>query len=827
MAQPRTQQQQSTATAAVALLGIRHHGPGSARAVAAALAAYRPTVVLIEGPPEADALVELAADPEMRPPVALLAHVVDAPGRAAFWPFASFSPEWVALRHALAEGVPVQFIDLPAAHTFALAEHQQAEPAAPLDSPAPTAASAAASAPADADAAADEGETDDGDDASTAPDPSFDPVAVLAHAAGQPDPERWWEDVIEHRAPGADPLAPFTALAEAMAALREGLPPSRSDALREAHMRRAIRAARRAGHERVAVVCGAWHVPALAAAPPVAHDNQLLKGLPKVKVEATWVPWTHQRLAQDSGYGAGIASPGWYQHLHDHRERAVEHWLARVAELLRAEDLSVSSAHVIEAVRLAHTLAALRGRPLPGLDETLDAVRGVMCEGSEVPLALVRDRLVVGQVLGAVPEAAPAVPLQRDLTRSQRALRLKPEGESRLLELDLRKELDADRSRLLHRLALIGVDWGRPARAQRGSTGTFRETWQLEWYPELAVKVAEAGAWGTTVSAAATARVCERAVAAVLLPELTALAEDCLRARLPEALATVTDALADRAALDTDAAHLADALPALVRALRYGDVRGTDTASLGALAESVAARLCVALPPACTGLDADAAAAMAERLPAVHSAVALLAAPAASVAPATDTPAIDTSDVDGGGTGAADGGVRGAWTAALRRITERESAAAVIRGRAARLLRDDGTLTSDQSGRLLGLALSPATPPADAAGWIEGFLSGSGLLLVHDPTLLALLDDWLSTLRADALPALLPLLRRTFATLDPGVRRNVGELVHDGVGVSGREAAEPEPEWDEERAAPALATVRLLLGEGPLTRPNASQAKQN
>src|SRR4051794_30261814 len=101
------------------LLGVRHHGPGSARAVRAALSAARPAVVPIEGPPEADALVPLAADEDMRPPVALLAHAVDEPGRSAFWPLAEFSPEWVAIRWALDHEVPARFIDLPATHTLA------------------------------------------------------------------------------------------------------------------------------------------------------------------------------------------------------------------------------------------------------------------------------------------------------------------------------------------------------------------------------------------------------------------------------------------------------------------------------------------------------------------------------------------------------------------------------------------------------------------------------------------------------------------------------------------------------------------------------------
>ena len=103
------------------LLGVRHHGPGSARAVRRALDAYRPDVVLIEGPPEADALVGLAAAEDMRPPVALLAYPADpkagggARRAASFWPFAEFSPEWQAIQWAVANGVPVRFCDLPAA----------------------------------------------------------------------------------------------------------------------------------------------------------------------------------------------------------------------------------------------------------------------------------------------------------------------------------------------------------------------------------------------------------------------------------------------------------------------------------------------------------------------------------------------------------------------------------------------------------------------------------------------------------------------------------------------------------------------------------------
>ena len=79
--------------AEIRVFGIRHHGPGSARAVLRALAEFEPDTVLIEGPADADPFLALAASDEMQPPVALLAYVRDEPARAAFWPFAAFSPE--------------------------------------------------------------------------------------------------------------------------------------------------------------------------------------------------------------------------------------------------------------------------------------------------------------------------------------------------------------------------------------------------------------------------------------------------------------------------------------------------------------------------------------------------------------------------------------------------------------------------------------------------------------------------------------------------------------------------------------------------------------
>ncbi len=159
-----------------------------------------------------------------------------------------------------------------------------------------------------------------------------------------------------------------------------------------------------------------------------------------------------------------------------------------------------------------------------------------------------------------------------------------------------------------------------------------------------------------------------------------------------------------------------------------------------------------------------------------------------------------------------------------RTLSARDTVPGTVRGRAVRLLLDDGELAPDEAARLMGLVLSRGTPPADAAAWIEGFVgggSGGGMLLLHDDRLLALVDAWLTGVPADTFTDVLPLLRRTFSGFEPGVRRSLGELGRRGPEARGSvtTAGSGIPGFaaglDSERADAVLPVVRLLLGRDP------------
>ncbi|MBK8196345.1 MAG: hypothetical protein IPK76_25265 [Lewinellaceae bacterium] len=262
----------------IRIFGIRHHGPGSARSLVAALHAFGPDIVLVEGPPDAESLIPMAGHADMEPPVAMLVYNPKDLEQASFFPFAGFSPEWQALRYALSCNVPVRFMDLPMSHAFALRQTDvqltlEMTPSRGQDEKA-----------------------------------SRDPFRKIALLAGYTDPERWWDAMIERHTPdaGQDPGAIFTVMLDLMRALRDDKshPERRETLLREAYMRQTIRTAQKEGFAKIAVVCGAWHAPALAETGGIkpSADAAVLKGLKKIK------PTPHGYPGRSTGWPARTAT---------------------------------------------------------------------------------------------------------------------------------------------------------------------------------------------------------------------------------------------------------------------------------------------------------------------------------------------------------------------------------------------------------------------------------------------------------------------------------------------------------------------------------------
>lgn len=754
----------------LSIFGIRHHGCGSARSLRAALADLKPDAILIEGAPEANQIIGLAASAEMQPPVAILIYAPDEPKRAVYYPFAEFSPEWQAIQFALTENLPVRFIDLPQAHQLAVSNQQLAEENA------------------------DEKRAISGEDETETGNAKLkirrDPLQFAAEAAGFADGEVWWESLIETRRAEANL---FDGIIELMTALRDEAAneirdaETKRDELREAFMRREIRGAIKEGFQNIAVVCGAWHAPVLgekSLAEFAKADRAALENLQKIRLNATWIPYTYNRLSFQSGYGAGVNSPEFYHQIWEQPANIAAVWLARAANLLREQDLDASSASVIEAVRLAESLAAMRGLAAVGLNELFDALRACLTFGDDAQLRLIHEKLIVGIRLGAVPAETARVPLQLDLRTEQKRLRLAPEAAQKTVELDLRKANDLARSQLLHRLNLLEIGWGQIQPAS--GKGTFKEIWRLQWQPEFEIAIIEANVWGNRIAAAAANKICRVAAESEKLHELTRLVGQTLLSDLPEAIEFLMRQVAAKAAVSSDVPTMMDALAPLADVLRYGNVRKIDRSAVAQVVDGLAARICINLPNACAALDDQAAEAMFGRIAATDNALSLL----------------QNSQYNR------------AWHGALVKLADSTNLHGLIAGRATRILFDAGRLQAETVEQRLGLTISIALEPARVAAWLDGFLRGSGLILLHNTVLLQTLDAWVKTLKDNVFVQLLPVLRRTFSTFAAPERRRIGEQIKAGINASDAAATDKieENEFDQSRANQVLPLLAQLLG---------------
>ncbi|MEL6198384.1 MAG: DUF5682 family protein, partial [Pseudomonadota bacterium] len=260
--------------------------------------AVRPSVVLIEGPVDFDAHLDVLLDAETVPPVAIASLVDGIAGGerddesrvAGYYPFCPHSPEYVALVEGRAVGARLGFIDLPSGL-------RMAREATDTDASGPVTLQ-------------DETPFDAGD---------F--VAALARRLACRDGHEVWDHLFESRFGDPDWAGFLADTASYCAALRAVTPEDRiraeGDAARETHMAaligQALDAAPSGGGPVVAVV-GGFHATAILAAlaegaRPAPPETALPRG---VRSRSYLVRYGFIELDALNGYGAGLAMPGWY-----------------------------------------------------------------------------------------------------------------------------------------------------------------------------------------------------------------------------------------------------------------------------------------------------------------------------------------------------------------------------------------------------------------------------------------------------------------------------------------------------------------------------------
>jgi hypothetical protein len=740
---------------------VRHHSPRSSAVLGALLERLRPAAVLVEGPSDAAFLVDALVDPETRPPVAILGYRNDGTPASSVWPFATYSPEYVALAWARAHGARADFIDIPVGQCVA-----EREPA--------TAA----------------GEAD------AAPDEDFH--AACARALGHRSFEELWEAAFE--APAYD-AAEFRSAVLAYADLvraRDDQPLHRA---RDAYMSRRIAeslAAAGLAPERAVVVVGAAHAAAFLAGDV---DPALEATLPApVPSTATLIPYSFPRLAEQLGYGAGNRAPRYYQRAHDAGcdfRRATLEVLVEFAEHLRLRGFSASLADTIEAYRLAAMLADIRGKAAPGLDEVREATIATMCRGEAGPVDSFLWPAVVGRSIGKVAARVGQNSLQEEYWREVKARKLPDSDEPAQFVLKLNNEVEVGTSVFLHRLrvaavpyaAFLGTQRMGPAHAPEPAGGyaalsRVREGWEAQWTPATDVALIEKIVLGDSLERVAARVLREQldgartagAAADVLLESVVVASRELTASAL-----AACDALAST---DDDLPSLARACRALSGLIAYGSSR-----SHGAPGEAAIRPLCVTtfdravlrVPDACVGTD-EAVHEVKDALRTLHEI-------------ALSQPLVD----------------KAAWLAAAGALVRSYAVNPACAGLACGLLYLAQALGEEEIATIVGQRLSNTLEPEAAASFLEGFLEVNAVVLVKSRPVVQALDGFLCSIEPARFKDVLPVLRRALGPLGQTERRYLLEniVAVRGLGTRARAAQAIVTEKDAEK----LAQARKELGQ--------------
>lgn len=766
--------------------GIRHLSPAGSYHLLALLEEVQPTAVLIEGPGDADDLAIQLASRGVVPPVALLAYTEQLPVRTLLYPFAEYSPEYQALKWAQRNGRLAQLIDLPARVALALHERRRMTSA-----PVPNAGDEADTEASNPDAAS-----------LQPPEPGLgikqrDLHARIAELAGEPDFEAYWERYYEHRLqPGSyrGAIARYSGEMRAMTEedeLRLAPHEAAYNEVRESYMRRKIRETIAAGHapERIVVISGAHHTSALALELPAMTDEELA-GLPGVPTKMTLMPYSYYKLSTHSGYGAGNDAPAYFELLwqclrQGELNKLPALYLSTVASHLREGGTWRSTASVIEGVRLAGALASLHGGAQPTWRDLRDAATVLFGYGEFAVVAEALARTDIGTAIGHLPEGVSQTPVQDDLKRELKRLKLEPYKTlvAQDLELDLRENrrvkseeaafIDLNRSVFLHRLAMLGIRFARKQHV-RQADATWAEHWVLQWSPEAEIETVESTLKGETVELAAAYAIHEQLSACADIASAAQLIRRACECGLPQIMGQATDVL-QRLAVDAgNFGQIAATVHELSVLLQYGSIRRIDNHALVPIMKQLFLRGTLMLLEA-AGCNDDAA---AEMVDAMH---------------AMDTVAREHfQEVD-----------VALWAAKLSELAGRDDRNAKLSGYAFSVVLERGDAGEEECAQEVARRLSPGIPADIGAGWFEGLSARNRYALLSRDYLWRQLDAYVQSLEAEPFKRSLVFLRRAFGTFEPREKAAIAEMMGDlwgaGTDETGEMLQRPLNEEEKER----------------------------
>jgi hypothetical protein len=774
------------------VFGIRHLSAGGAWHLRRFLDAVKPDVVFIEGPSDANPLINDIADSRVKPPIALLCYTSITPIQSLLYPFARYSPEYQAVLWAKKHKKRAFFMDLSSGVKIHFSRLEE-------------------------EVAVKENQTlaENGRGQYSEKKQFYDYAGKLykktAELSGEPDYDSYWERNFEHN---LETGAYTRAVAAEYSILREMTEPlekesdplaSSINVLREAFMKRRIMEVIAEGvpPEKIVAVMGAYHVSGVMR--NTAMTDAEFAGLPADKTDITLMPYTYYRLSTFSGYGAGNYAPGYFEMMFDAMSAGElnalpSRYITEVSRVYRDKQGYSSTASAIEAARLAQALQYLHGGIMPTLRDLHDAAIATIGAGQDVGIAEAFAKVDVGTATGFLPAGLKKTPIQDDFYRQLKELRLDGSHGSvnyktpewKTLELDLRENRgaktreaafrDLNRSVFLNRLVFLNIGFAELVRG--GHTLTTFETWNLRWNEEIEIQIVESLISGNTIEAAASYKVKEKLEESENIATIAELIRVICVCGLSGSFLNGLKKLQDAGSVTEDFTGAALAASAMNDLAQYGNVRKFDTEPILPILKQLFFKASLLLYNAAS-CDDKTAREVAEGMNALRR--------------------INAERK---------GGVNEeAWQAQLEILAKARDRNPLLCGYACSILLERGEMDESELIVEISRYLSAGNTPESGASWFEGLASRNHQLLLLKNELWNQLDVYINTLDAEEFKRALVCLRRAFDGFDNKEKAAICEKLAKLWNVDAGNAAEAFLDKLSEGEENAVKAVKESAGD--------------
>ncbi len=514
--------------AEIMLLPIRHHSPACSFQVRRVIGSWKPGVILVEGPDNANLLAPMMVHEQTQAPFAIYYSYHDKSGKLSgekghykcYYPFLSYSPELVSFQEAFARGIPAAFIDLPYGDILAASGKGRG-------------------------LLKEEEKNSYNDDYLLSRNQY---IKRLCEKAQLRSFDEFWEKYFELNGLYEEGDTWFSHLLTYCTLARENTPPEvlaeEGCLAREAHMAaRIIQWAE--GKEvgdgspqgewrRILVVTGGFHTPGLRELlsqgqwEETKKDFRKRKGKVPEKDQGVYLmPYSMEAADALNGYASGMPFAGFYQKVWEGMGETLEPYSKAALDMLvasgreaRKKEENLSTYDEICAWQMARGLGELRGKPQPGAYEVLDAalasyIKGEYNIASDMPIRALR-RLMTGRGMGKLCPQADVPPILQDFEAQAKSFGLKIhstlEAEAVLSVFSEKKHRRM--SCFFHRMVFLGTNFARrvkgPNLQLKKDRNLIREIWKYKWGVQIPGALIDVSVHGATIEEAAISLVKEQ-----------------------------------------------------------------------------------------------------------------------------------------------------------------------------------------------------------------------------------------------------------------------------------------------------------------------------